>query len=390
MSSQTRKLVAIAFKQPAPTTATSHCEELFVYGVLSQLARFTDIQYKNLQDSVDLGQGNILDDLRPRLKQICQSSRSQFLFTGEITQSETVKSELNINYRLYDALQNYFSIDETSKLALDVENPGDGDAPQIPVDELNRLINETVSQLIKTIYPGPPHPEASQLAPMSTSLPAMKLVLKAHRTNNPAEKIALYEASIREDSQLETSYYHLARIYRNEYELEKSVLFYREALKISQACPRNKAIYATEAGICCALLGRNELAQQWWERAIQYDASYINPYFNIANTYEDQDNYPAAEQYFLKAQELAPDDFRTFLNLARIYSKMGIWDKALDQYQHQLTTDAQDPWCHSDMATCYLNLGDLPKARHHLEKTLALDPEGEAGQYAQLILAGLG
>ena len=53
----------------------------------------------------------------------------------------------------------------------------------------------------------------------------------------------------------------------------------------------------------------------------------------MANTYEDQENYPAAEEYFLRAQELAPYDFRTFLNLARIYSKMGQWDKALNQYQ---------------------------------------------------------
>jgi Tfp pilus assembly protein PilF len=390
MSSQTLKLVAIGFQKKNPSAAVLHCEELYIYGVLSQLARFADIQYKNLQEQIDLTMETAVSDLRPRLRQICQSQRAHFLFTGAIVQSETIKSDLNIHFQLYDATQHEFSVHESTRLGLDIENMGDGDAPQIPVEALNQVINETVAALLKVIFPGSLPLDPAKLAPMSTSLPAMKLVLKAHRTHNAAEKIALYEGSIREDIQMETSYYHLARIYRNEYELEKSVLFYREALKISQACPRNKATYATEAGISCALLGRSDLAQQWWERAIQYDATYINPYFNIANTYEDQDNYPAAEQYFLKAQELAPDDFRTFLNLARIYSKMGIWDKAIHQYQYQLASEDQDPWCHSDLATCYLNLGDLPNAKHHLEKTVQLDPEGEAGQYAQLILSGLG
>lgn len=390
MSSQVLKLVAIGLQKGTPSAIVSQLEELYIYGVLSQLARFTDIQYKNLQEQLGFGDFADADDPRPRLRQICQSQRAHFLLTGAISHSPEIKSDLNIQFILYDATQHELSVQATHTLSLDIENLGDGDAAQLPIEELNRIINETVSTLIKAMYPESPTPDATRLAPMSRSLPALKLVLKAHRTQNPAEKIALYEAAIREDIQMETSYYHLARIYRNEYELEKSILFYREALKISQACPRNKATYATEAGIACALLGRNDLALQWWERAIQYDPGYINPYFNIANTYEDQDNHPAAEQYFLKAQALAPDDFRTFLNLARIYSKMGVWDKAIYQYQRQLDTEDQDPWCHSDLATCYLNLGDLPKARHHLEKTVQLDPAGEAGQYAQLILGGLG
>src|SRR5688572_32066351 len=54
---------------------------------------------------------------------------------------------------------------------------------------------------------------------------------------------------------------------------------------------------------------------------------------------------------------LAPEDFRSVISLARVYSKMGQWEKALVQYQQQLQLEADDPWCHSDMATCYLNLG---------------------------------
>ncbi len=378
-----------------------HCEELYVYGVLSQLARFTEIQYKDFATLTDKIEPNWMNPetidalIHPpsELSQICQSTRTQFIFTGALLQSETIKSEVQIRFQLYEANTNQFLINQTTTLSLDTETLGDGGDPQIPVSELNRAINQTVGLFIQAIYPQKGNAEnylPETLAPFSESLSAMKLVLKAHRSQDFAEKIALYESAIREDPKMETNYHHLARIFKNEYELEKSVVFYREALKISQACSRNKAIYATEAGICCALLNRNDLALQWWERALQYDATYLNPYFNIANTLEDQEDYAGAERYFMQAQTLAPGDFRTFLNLARIYSKMGVWDKALSQYQYQLAAEEGDPWCHSDLATCYLNLGDLSNAKRHLEKTVALDPNGEAGEYAQLILSGLG
>jgi tetratricopeptide (TPR) repeat protein len=396
MSSRTLKLVAIGLYKPSVSGLTLHCEELYLYGVLSQLARFNEIQYKDfatLADKIEPDWMNPdlmkpLSDPSPKLRQICQSARTQFLFTGTLAQSEAIKSQVEIRFQLYEAKTNRFLINQTTTLALDTENLGEGGDPQIPVAELNQVINKTVSLFMRALYPEDTS-ESHSLAPFSASLSAMKLALKAHRSQDSAEKIALYESAIREDPQMETNYYQLARIFKNEYQLEKSVVFYREALKISQACPRNKATFATEAGIACALLGRNDLALQWWERAIQYDPTYINPCFNIANTLEDQEDYAGAEQYFLKAKSLAPNDFRTFLSLARIYSKMGVWDKALSQYQYQLASEEGDPWCHSDMATCYLNLGDLPNAKRHLEKTVALDPNGEAGEYAQLILSGL-
>jgi len=394
MSVNIIKLVAICFiKRPANSLLLKQCEELYVYGVLSQLARFSEVQYKDLAtlpEQVSLGHELSESETLQKLQQICRSTRTQYLLTGEIMASATSKQDLYVNFKLFDAHSGTYMVDETETLALETKIIGDESAPNLDPQELNRVINLAVSQLMKAIPGANEDGKADYLAPLSDSLQAMRLILRAHQTTSVQEKVMLYEAAIREDIRLETAYYHLARTYKHEHQFEKSVVYYRETLKASHASRRNKAIYSTEAGISCALLGRHDLALQWWLRAIDYDATYINPYFNIANTHEDQDNYAEAEAYFLKAQELAPDDFRTFFNLARIYSKMGVWEKALNQYQFQLRTEDGDPWCHSDVATCYLNLGDIENAKRHLEKTLALDPEGEAGQYAQLILGGFG
>jgi tetratricopeptide (TPR) repeat protein len=395
MSSVTQKLVAISLlKQPVTSLLLQQCEELYVYGVLSQLARFTELQYKDLAtlpDKINLTTELSESETLKRLQQICQSTRTQLLLTGSIEPNTTAKGEININYRLYDGNTNRYIVEGTGHLTLDSKRPADSNIPSLQPTQLNQLINQTVAQLMP-VFSGTNQPVLSEntLAPISTSLQAMQLILRAHQTSSIPEKIMLYEAALREDLQLETAYYHLARIHKGELQYEKSVMYYRETLKVSHAAPRNKAIYATEAGISLALLGRHDLALQWWFRAVDYDPGYINPYFNIANTYEDQENYEQAEEYFLKAQALAPDDFRTFFNLARLYSKMGIWEKALNQYQLQLASEDGDPWCHSDMATCYLNLGDLQNAKQHLEKTLAMDPQGEAGEYAKLILGALG
>lgn len=398
MTSDTPKLVAIGLYKPFPSSLMNQCEELLVYGILSQAARLANIQYKDMVtvgDKIDphwLSTPEALysSSTLKKLKQICQSTRTHFLLAGVIQPSEQLRSDLEIEISLYSLNADKMAFSHKAVLSLDIETIGDGGDPEIPVEELNRIINDVMHHLLQAILPDTMYRQQEELPILSNSLSAIKLILKAHRVSSVAEKIILYESALREDPAMETAYYHLARCFRSEYELEKSVIFYREALKISRASARNKALYATEAGVGCALLGKNDVALQWWKKAIEFDPTYINPYFNMANIYEDQENYPAAEEYFLKAQTLAPDDFRTFLNLARIYSKMGQWDKALNQYQFQLKSEANDPWCHSDLATCYLNLGELENAKRHLEKTVALDPHGEAGEYAQLILGGLG
>jgi tetratricopeptide (TPR) repeat protein len=398
MANPSRKLVAVSLNKASKAPLLHQVEELYVYGVLSQLARFTAVQYKDLAtvaDRIILDARLSYDEILEKLKQICQTTRTHYLFTGVIAPSisdGTHISEIKVTFRLYAAKEHRYIVDEVLALSLNqLQQPASPDNPiaAIPVAELNGLINMTADHFARAIFGNDPNNRVGT-APFSNSLKAMQLVLGAHQVSSNAEKLALYTAALQEDAQLETAYYHLARIYRAEGDYEKSVVNYRKTLEVGQSANRNRAILSTEAGIACALLGKPDYALQWWVKAIEYEPTYINPYFNIANVYEDRDDYTNAEKFFLKAQQLAPDDFRTCFNLARIYSKMGAWEKALTQYRYQLQTEDADPWCHSDVATCYLHLGDSENARVHLQKTVQLDPEGEAGQYAQLILVGLG
>jgi tetratricopeptide (TPR) repeat protein len=403
------KLVAAQAKrtrQEDVPTALHELEALYVYGVLLQLACLAGVEYRDLTAGAEAG---VIDPALPadeairQMRELCASHRAQGLLVATLALTEGSEPgneaglpALKASYRLFDPEGGLYTANQALfqplppdvAIRLSVSSPAIEADKLLSADRLNRLISRTVAHLLQALSGEEPPPLVAK-APLSHSLPAMWLLLRAHRAVDPAEKIRLYESALAEDAGLESAYAHLARLYRSTHNYGKSALHYRNALKVARGPARNKAVYATEGGIACALSGKTDVALQWWRYAINADPTYINPYFNLGNTYEDQEALDQAEQAFLQAQQLAPDDFRTVASLARVYSKAGQWEKALAQYQRQLQLEADDAWCYSDIATCYLNLGDSEQARRHLEKTATLDPEGEAGQAAQIILDSL-
>jgi Tfp pilus assembly protein PilF len=387
------KLVAVRTEHGLLSSQWQEMEAMYLYGVLEQLARLGNIETKDLASGSEVSlvyPDDNADGLIAQYRKICQTSRAQFLFTATLTVSGNAAL---IHYWLFEADSSLYALDRTLKQPLvfnsDFADFGESGDALLTIDAMNTVIAATVNQIFQALQGQEPPIDIDSI-PVSQSFTTMQLLLTAHQTaNNVAEKIRLYEAALQEDPESEAAYIHLARLYKTAQDYPKSVIYYHNALKVAKSPVRNKSVYATEGGVVCALLGKTEAAIQWWTHAINYDASYINPYFNLGNTYEDQNSFPLAERYFLEAQRLAPEDFRSVISLARVYSKMGQWEKALVQYQQQLQLEADDPWCHSDMATCYLNLGDSQQAMNHLQQTATLDPDGEAGQYAQLILTSL-
>jgi tetratricopeptide (TPR) repeat protein len=391
MSAQVPKLIAVGFLKPQFDSSLDALESLLAFGFLSQLGRMMEVQTRDLTLSGNKWmQGSRLNaqEFMERLQKTAQANRVQYVWTGQLSyslESGDSQAVIKATYWLYDAEKNQLALNDS--FILPRRDATEPKLPPVALDDFNLLINQAAAQCRHAMLGGDCEP--FPVGDLSCSLLALHWAMRASHALRHEEKISFYEKAIQEDAQMEVVHVQLARLYKNEQAYEKSVLCYREALKYAQCSMRNRAMYATEAGIACALLGRTELAMQWWLKAIDYDPTFLNPYFNLANSYEDQNNLLEAEKYFLQAQKLAPDDFRTYLNLARLYSKLGAWEKALEQYRRQLETEEDDPWCHSDVATCYLNLGDTQRAMAHLRKTVSLDPDGEAGQYAQLILNGM-
>ncbi len=361
---------------------------------LSKLSLSAEIQSKDLAtqgDQVVIDVNQPANEQMKELTRLATASNANVVMTGSLnTTANDIEQpeDIEIKIRLFEA--------ETKRIALEttlafVDLKTVRNMPEVNMEGFNQLIDDILKQTLPTIHPEKAQAILAHLVgkPVSQSYQALNYLVQAQKKQDSSEKITFYEAAIQADPELEIAYYNLARAHRLEGNYEESIRFYRQALEVSHSSNELKSVYATDAGIGCAILGKTELAMQWWLKAIDYDKTNIHPYFNIANTCEDLNEFEKATQFFEQAQALAPDDFRTFFNLARIYSKTGAWDKALGQYQKQLTTESDDPWCHSDIATCYLNLKQPEQARGHLNKVLELDPTGEAAEYANLILMGL-
>ena len=65
--------------------------------------------------------------------------------------------------------------------------------------------------------------------------------------------------------------------------------------------------------------------------------------------------------------------------------------RALDYMRDALRADSETPEVHVGLAKVYLALGQIDKARHHVQRTLRLDATHEEGRrYAAMIRAGKG
>jgi tetratricopeptide (TPR) repeat protein len=396
----------------------SGLSESFLYGLMAKLSLFTEIQVRDLAVKADRHQVEVNARNFPNRLQFMQhmatSNRARYVLTAILKPFATTHPSLSaseentpepgdrvspnvmavrLNLMVYDAQENRFAVNDSRDLvAFESAKPSSSQAIAPVMTDFNHALTWGAIYLLNLLTPEQaPRLMASVAAhELGRSYLALEKLISAEKmTHGPADKIVAYEHAVQADARLETAYYHLGRLYKSIRDYPTSILNFRKALEVSTACDRVKSMYAIDAGICCALLEQHEQAVQWWLKAIAYNPSTLNPYLNIAHTYEEQEDLERAEVFFRKAQMLAPGDTRIYYNLARIYSKKGEWSRALAQYQLQLLSDKNDPWCHSNIATCYLQLGDTRNAQLHFEQTVALDPDGEAGEYAKLILMRL-
>lgn len=395
-SQNTVKMTAIGLWKNQKHPFLNHFEEMLGFCLAAKVSQGTDVVVKDLISGGD----KYTPPHSPThqdLALIAKQTQAQAVLYGDLAipgpeplEHQTV-NQLKIVLKLYAKQQGEMVWEQTIHFQdFLLELPGQNRLI-INIEQFNALIAELSREILVTLLPEYPiqHIERLSNIPLTTSYFSLASLLAVTKKTNAQEKILFLMEALKEDPKCELAYYQLGKIYRSERQYEHSIVNYRKALESCFSGSQTQAIYATDAGIACALLERNDLALQWWQRAIQLYPDFVNPYFNIANLYEDQNDNLNAADYFQKAQKVAPGDFRTFYNLARIYAKLNDWDKALNQYQKQLDDNNKDPWCHSDIATCYLNLGDIENATVHLEKTVDLDPAGEAGEYAKLILSNL-
>lgn len=403
------KLLLLPLVSAAPQGVVRDLEVLFVYSLIGRLALYTDIRCQDLAtkaDHVVLDPTASYDAMADTMGQIARECGARFLLGGSLTwvQDEEPSAaadnvpwpapdECRVTLRLFDA-QEHRMVAETPWACRAFEDPvagsDTGSWRRPAFDLFCELVTMGFCLVQDAMGTGDSCDAGLTARPVAASYEALRLLIQADRlTGSPPEKIEAWQKAVQADPTLEAAYYHLGSLYKAAGDYRQSVAHYRKALDLSAGRSRVRALYATEAGVCCALLGEYDPAIQWWQRAIAIEPQYLAPYLNLAHHYEETDDLPRAEAYGLQALQQAPQDVRPSYSLARIYCKRADWPSAIAQYERQMACDGEDGWRHSDIATCYLQLGRMPEAMEHLQRAAALDPHGEAGMIAGLILSEL-
>ena len=177
---------------------------------------------------------------------------------------------------------------------------------------------------------------------------------------------AKYEEAIAADPTLNEAYFFLGNSYDNLYRparrgepandelLTKAVTNYKKAAE-NAADPKIKQL-ALEYLV--AAYGPDKLNDPSQQEPLVQEMIKLNPneptnYFALAKIYEDNGDYEAAEQTFLKAKEVRPNEPTVYTQLAGFYNRQGDFEKTIAALQERATREPNNPEAHHLIATYY-------------------------------------
>ena len=177
---------------------------------------------------------------------------------------------------------------------------------------------------------------------------------------------AKYEEAIAADPNLTAAYFFLGNSYDNLYRparrgeaandelLTKAVTNYKKAASMEQ----DPKIRQLALEYLVAAYGPDKLNDPSQQEPLVQEMIKLNPneptnYFALAKIYEDNGDYEAAEQTFIKAKEVRPQEPTVYTQLAGFYNRQGDFEKTIGALQERAQREPNNPEAHHLIATYY-------------------------------------
>lgn len=175
---------------------------------------------------------------------------------------------------------------------------------------------------------------------------------------------------------------HLARSYLGytlwslgEYEEARGVL--REALRLDPHSPLNYYFLA----LFHRSQGDHEVALLEFQKALRLDPDNAAICVEMATTYLEKRDYPAAREWYRAAVERAPEEVKFHLLRAEFHLEYLLWlEDGLAAAEMAVALDPQNGVAY-DLLGWAQYLLQRPEARASLEKAVALEPESARAHY---------
>ncbi len=175
-----------------------------------------------------------------------------------------------------------------------------------------------------------------------------------------------YEEAIAADPTLTAAYFFLGNSYDNLYRparrgepandelLTKAVDNYKKASSMEQ----DPKIRQLALEYLVAAYGPDKLNDPSQQEPLVQEMIKLNPteptnYHGLAKIYEDNGDYEAAEQTYLKAKEVRPQEPTVYTVLAGFYNRQGDFEKTIAALQERAQREPNNPEAHHIIATYY-------------------------------------
>lgn len=155
-------------------------------------------------------------------------------------------------------------------------------------------------------------------------------------------------------------------------------------LAVELAPDFDKAI--NNLGIYYLREGRLDEVVEMYEEALERDPLNIALLTNLARAYQTEGDVDRAQELLGQLDEVNQTNPYFFVYRAELALGQADPQGALEYLRQALRRDNELPEVHLGLVKTYMALGDLAKARHHLERSLRLDATNEeARKYAAIL-----
>ena len=197
------------------------------------------------------------------------------------------------------------------------------------------------------------------------------------------EAAAGYRRLLELDPNDNQAFYHLAEIHaaREEYEAALEVLAGLEATGEERAPAHNLK------GECLLSLGRLDEAEAEFRLALEMDDLLSDAWYNLALLFEERGDGSRAIDAYETRLEMAPKDFRSHFNVAKLYGALGDRERMEASLRAAIEHNDEFAVGYLYLAKTLLDRGELGEAEETALRGLALEPEPEMAPLGHFVLA---
>ena len=172
-------------------------------------------------------------------------------------------------------------------------------------------------------------------------------------------------------------YYNMGVSYLQKKDPEKAIVFLNKAARIN---PKNFQIFHA-LGIAYSMLGELNQAESYFKIAISLNPAYGPSHNLLGVVYTQKGLYKKAEEEFKKALEdiAYPTKEAVYLNMAKLYLKMGMKEKALSALDQAIVMNKEYSPAYALKGYIYALEGDYERAKELYRAALERDKEN--GRY---------